>query len=201
MPINLSDYQSYNEVYGCTDNPWDMTRTLGGSSGGSGAALAAGFGALELGSDIGGSVRSPAHYCGVFSHKPTWGIIPMQGQSMPGNQVDFDMSVIGSVAKKAADLNAALMAMKGPYDFQALGLRFDLAKPTKKLKDYKIAIWSDYVAAPVAHSVKKALDKVHRVLKDQGVAVNISARPDFTGIEHMKVFEFLVWSVMGSRLS
>lgn len=201
VPINLSDYQSYNEVYGCTDNPWDITRTPGGSSGGSGAALAAGFGALELGSDIGGSVRSPAHYCGVFSHKPTWGIIPMQGQSMPGNQVDFDMSVIGPVAKTAADLNAALMVMKGPYDFQALGLRFDLAKPTKKLKDYKIAIWSDDAAAPVAQSVKKALDKVHRVLKDQGVTVNISARPDFTGIEHKKVFEFLVWSVMGSRLS
>ena len=79
VPIDLGD-QSYNEKYGTTNNPWDTSRTPGGSSGGSAAALAAGFTALEAGSDIGGS--APAHFCGVFGHKPTWGIVPMQGHEL-----------------------------------------------------------------------------------------------------------------------
>ena len=71
VPVSLADWQSFNPVYGRTGNPWDTTRTPGGSSGGSAAALAAGFTALELGSDIGASIRNPAHYCGVWGHKPT----------------------------------------------------------------------------------------------------------------------------------
>jgi amidase len=71
VPLNLSDWQSFNEVYGTTNNPWDVTRSSGGSSGGSAAALAAGFVPLEFGSDIGGSLRAPAHFCGVFAHKPS----------------------------------------------------------------------------------------------------------------------------------
>ena len=71
VPLMLADYQSYNEIYGTTNNPWDQTRTPGGSSGGSAAALAAGLTGIEAGSDIGSSIRNPAHYCGVYGHKPT----------------------------------------------------------------------------------------------------------------------------------
>jgi len=74
VPLVLGDWQSYNDIYGTTNNPWDTGRTPGGSSGGSAAALAAGFGSLSLGSDIGGSLRVPAHYCGVCAHKPTLGL-------------------------------------------------------------------------------------------------------------------------------
>jgi len=79
VPIVLGDWQSYNEIYGTTNNPWDLGRTPGGSSGGSAAALAAGFGPLSLGSDIGGSLRVPAHYCGVYAHKPTLALVPARG--------------------------------------------------------------------------------------------------------------------------
>src|SRR5262249_43491495 len=84
VPIFLSDWQSYNEIYGTTNNPWDLGRTPGGSSGGSAAALAAGLVPLELGTDIGGSLRAPAHYCGVFSHKPTFDLVPLRGAGPPG---------------------------------------------------------------------------------------------------------------------
>src|SRR5205085_11703972 len=83
VPLNLADIQSYNEVYGTTNNPWDLTRTPGGSSGGSAAALAAGSVPLELGSDIGGSLRAPAHFCGVFAHKPTLDLVPQRGPGPP----------------------------------------------------------------------------------------------------------------------
>ena len=77
VPFELADVQSYNPIYGVTSNPWDITRTPGGSSGGSAAALSAGLSALEAGSDIGGSIRNPAHFCGVYGHKPTYGLVPM----------------------------------------------------------------------------------------------------------------------------
>jgi amidase len=76
VPLQLADFQSYNDIYGTTNNPWNTQRIPGGSSGGSAAALAAGMTGLESGSDIGGSIRNPAHFCGVYGHKPTWGVVP-----------------------------------------------------------------------------------------------------------------------------
>src|SRR5436309_367329 len=84
VPLMLADWQSYNAVYGTTNNPWDLGRTPGGSSGGSSAALCTGLTGIDAGSDIGSSIRNPAHYCGVFGHKPTWGIVPPRGQALPG---------------------------------------------------------------------------------------------------------------------
>ena len=84
VPVDLADWQSYNPVYGTSSNPWNTDHTPGGSSGGSAAALAAGLTGFEIGSDIGGSIRVPAHFCGVFGHKPTWGLLPNYGD--PGHQ-------------------------------------------------------------------------------------------------------------------
>ena len=84
VPLLLGEWQSFNDIYGTTNNPWDLNRTPGGSSGGSSAALAAGFGPLSFGSDIGGSLRVPAHYCGIYAHKPTLGLVPMRGHGVPG---------------------------------------------------------------------------------------------------------------------
>ena len=87
----LADWQTFNAIYGTTNNPWDVTRTPGGSSGGSAAALAAGLTGLEAGSDIGSSIRNPAHYCGVYGHKPTCGIVPPRGQALPGRVAQGDI--------------------------------------------------------------------------------------------------------------
>src|SRR5436309_5660740 len=102
--------QTYNPIFGTTNNPWDLSRSPGGSSGGPAAALAAGLTGLELGSDIGGSVRNPAHYCGVYAHKPTWGIVPLRGHipGPPGTLADTDLGVIGPLARFAGDLEVAL---------------------------------------------------------------------------------------------
>ncbi len=114
VPLMLADWQSYNAVYGTTNNPWDLARSPGGSSGGSAAALAAGLTGIEAGSDIGASIRNPAHYCGVFGHKPTYGICPPRGQALPGRVAAGDISVIGPLARSADDLAIALAAMAGP---------------------------------------------------------------------------------------
>src|SRR5262245_30010510 len=107
VPIRLGDWQSYNEVYGTTNNPWNRDRTPGGSSGGAAAALAAGLVPLEFGSDIGGSLRAPAHFCGVFSHKPSLDLVPQRGSGPPQASpvpVRGDLAVIGPMARSAADL-------------------------------------------------------------------------------------------------
>src|SRR6516164_5899583 len=88
--------------------------TPGGSSGGASAALAAGLTALEIGSDIGGSIRNPAHYCGVYGHKPSYGIAPPRGQALPGNVAASDISVIGPLGRSAADIALALDIIAGP---------------------------------------------------------------------------------------
>ena len=123
VPFALADWQSYNDIYGTTNNPWDLDRTPGGSSGGSAAALASGYVALELGSDIGGSLRVPAHYCGVFAHKPTYGILPGRGQTPPGVLAlpsSIDLAVVGPMARSAADLSLAMDILAGPDETDAI---------------------------------------------------------------------------------
>ena len=141
VPLLLADNQSYNAIYGTTNNPWDMSRTPGGSSGGSAAALAAGLTGIDAGSDIGGSVRNPAHFCGVFTHKPTWGVVAPKGQALPGSYAYSDISVIGPMARGADDLEVALDAMAGPDEIDAVAWKVDLpASAAASLKDLRIAV-------------------------------------------------------------
>jgi amidase len=141
VPLMLADHQSYNEIYGTTNNPWDVSRTPGGSSGGSAAALAAGLTGIEAGSDIGGSIRNPAHYCGVFGLKPTWGVIAPKGQALPGTHAYADLSVIGPITRGAEDLELALDAMAGPDEIDGTAWKLNL--PTcaaKSLRDLRVAV-------------------------------------------------------------
>ena len=141
VPLYLGDWQSFNAIYGTTNNPWDVKRAPGGSSGGSAAALAAGLTGLEAGGDIGSSIRNPAHFCGVFGHKPTWGIVPRAGQALPWQTAPVDIDVVGPLARSADDLAVALAAMAGPDEIDGAGWQLRLAPPRqKRLRDFKVAV-------------------------------------------------------------
>jgi amidase len=141
VPLMLADWQSYNAVYGTTGNPWDTRRTPGGSSGGSSAALCAGLTGIEAGSDIGSSIRNPAHYCGVFGHKPTYGLITVRGQALPGVVAASDISVVGPLARSAADLDVALDIMAGPDPDDGAYMKVALPKCERtSLKQFRVAV-------------------------------------------------------------
>ena len=201
VPIRLADFQSYNEVYGQTNNPWDRSRTPGGSSGGSAAALAAGLTGFETGSDIGGSIRNPAHYCGVFGHKPTWNLLPMRGHAMPGVLTPSDISVIGPLSRSAKDLMTGVEVMAGPDEIQEAGYALDLALPGKKtLGEFRVAVWMNDAIAPVSREVESRVGKVAQAFKDAGATVDENARPPFQPSHSHEVYENLLWSTMASRL-
>ncbi|HEX5165428.1 MAG TPA: amidase [Thermomicrobiales bacterium] len=146
LPTFAGDAQTYNDLFGTTNNPWDIERTPGGSSGGSTAAIAAGLSALELGSDIGGSLRIPAHYCGVYTLKPTHGIVPERGHipPLPGSLSETDVMAIGPLARDARDLDLCLSVIAGPDVDRAVGWRLELPPPRHDaLADYRIAVWLD----------------------------------------------------------
>ena len=150
VPANLADFQTYNPLYGTTGNPWDIDRTPGGSSGGSAAALAAGLSALDAGSDIGGSIRNPAHFCGVYGHKPTWGIVPMAGHELLEHTPDADLSVCGPLARSADDLALALDTMAGAPGRERRGWRHraTAAGVQSSYGDLRVAVWPDDDLSP-----------------------------------------------------
>jgi amidase len=175
VPIVLSDWQSYNDIYGTTNNPWDPSRTPGGSSGGAAAALAAGYISLELGSDIAGSLRAPAHYCGVFSHKPSQGLLPSRGHVPPAAEAlprDVDLAVIGPLARSAADLALALELLAGPDEPQATAYRLTLPPPRHAdLKEFRVLVIDDHPLMPTAASVRGAIDRLAERLASAGATV------------------------------
>jgi Asp-tRNA(Asn)/Glu-tRNA(Gln) amidotransferase A subunit family amidase len=174
VPLMLGDWQSYNDIYGTTNNPWDLNRSPGGSSGGSSAALAAGFGPLSLGSDIGGSLRTPAHYCGVYAHKPTLNLLPPRGHAIPGTTPrEADLAVVGPMARSAADLDLLLEVTAGPDEARA-GIAYRLALPPARhnaLKAYRVLVINDHPSLPTAASVRTALDRLAQRLVKAGVTV------------------------------
>jgi amidase len=176
LPAGLTDWQSYNGVYGTTNNPWDIGRTPGGSSGGSAAALAAGFVTLELGSDIGGSLRAPAHFCGVFAHKPSLDLVPTRGWGPPGLSaipIRGDMAVAGPMARSAADLALELDVLAGPDElWDGIGYRLALPPPRHdSLSGFRVLVIDKHPLCPTAASVSAALETLGERLAKQGCAV------------------------------
>ena len=180
VPLNLADFQSYNDIYGTTRNPWDPSRTPGGSSGGAAAALAAGLTGLESGSDIGGSIRNPAHYCGVYGHKPTWGIVPPQGHALPNMVAGPDIAVCGPLARSAEDLALAMDVLACAEPLDRPGWQLKLPKPRKRsLGEFKVAIWPTDDLAPVAQEVADRAVRIGEMLAKLGAQVSDRARPAF----------------------
>ena len=201
VPLSLADFQSYNDIYGTTSNPWNLERIPGGSSGGSAAALSAGLTGFEIGSDIGGSIRNPAHFCGVFGHKPTWGLLPPRGHTPTATLAQPDLAAIGPLGRSSVDLELGLQIMAGPDEIDSAGYSLDLQKPSQKtLSEYRIAVWANDDISPVAKEVADRVKAVAQAVADAGGHFDSDARPDMDIEEGNDVYLTLLFSVMASRM-
>jgi amidase len=201
VPVGLADWQSYNPIHGATNNPWHLEHTPGGSSGGSAAALAAGLTGLEIGSDIGGSIRVPAHYCGVFGHKPTWTLCPTRGQSLTGAAAMGDISVIGPMARSADDLRIGLDIIAGP-DPAETELAITLPPPrARRLDELRIAVWPSQDGQPTDVETVDKLEALARSLRREGAKVSLTARPEFDPTEAFHLYLRLLNAALSARMS
>ena len=195
VPFFSGDLQSYNDVYGTTNNPWDVTRGPGGSSGGAAAALAAGLTPLEIGSDIGGSIRTPSHLCGVFGHKPSFNLVSKRGHvpGLPGALFTGDLSVVGPMGRSARDLEIALSMIMGPDDFDGVGIAPALPEPrARDPRELTVATWFDDPACPVDAENVKLMEAAATALEQAGAVVHRDARPDFTFEEAFEIYATLL---------
>ncbi|HSC19050.1 MAG TPA: amidase family protein [Rhizomicrobium sp.] len=167
VPYMLGDWQSYNAVSGTTNNPYDLNRVPGGSSGGAAAALACGITALEIGSDIGGSLRTPASFCGVYALKPTWGVLPMRGHipPLPEQYYELDLGVGGPMARNPEDLRLFWTVLSGKLSER------------KSIRGMRIAVWQEDSNFPLARDVRDGVARAAHALEAQGAIVKPIASP------------------------
>ena len=168
VPVMAGDWQSFNGIYGTSNNPWDITRTTGGSSGGAASALATGITSLEIGSDIGGSLRVPASYCGVYSHKPSWGAVSPFGHvpPSPGTRSTRDLNVVGPMARSARDLSLL---------FHVIAERPERAITAPA--QIRVGLWLDEPSFPLDPQVRTVIETYAKVLAATGVSVEPIASP------------------------
>jgi amidase len=202
VPRTLGDWQSYNDIYGTTNNPWDLQRTPGGSSGGSAAALAAGYVSLALGSDIGGSLRVPSHFCGTFAHKPSRPLLPGRGHTPPGAPAlpaPPDLAVVGPMTRNAADLSFATDLLAGPDEVEAIAYRLALPPPRATgLKDFRVLVIDTHPLLPTSAVIRAGLDRIALGLEKAGakVARHSALLPDLDMIS--KSYTMLLLSFLGA---
>jgi amidase len=179
LPLYAGDIQTFNDVYGLTRNPWDTERTVGGSTGGGAAALAAGFTLLELGSDIGGSIRCPAHYCGVYGIKPSWWAISKRGHipGPPGSIAEPDLSVAGPMGRSVADLELGMQVLTAPGVQGIPGAVLPPPSPeVAQLSGCRVGLWIDDPVGPVSSEMRRALESLGRELESVGAVVRTDVR-------------------------
>jgi amidase len=197
LPLYAGDIQTYNEVFGVTNNPWDRGCCAGGSSGGAAAALAARLTPLELGSDIGGSIRNPAHYCGVTGLKPTFGIVPIRGHipGPPGSLSEGDIGVAGPMARTVPDLELALDVLAGPDETRAAAWRLELPPPrADALGGYRVATWLDDPYAPIDRSVGELVERAVGTLAEGGAKIDEGAS---LGVDLQEIAEVFIQLLVG----
>jgi amidase len=170
VPVDLTDWQSFNPVYGRTSNPHDPARSPGGSSGGSAAAVASGMAACDYGTDIGGSVRVPAHFCGIWGHKTTWGLVSKRGHDSPAYSRrkgfiaahDSALSVAGPLARNAADL--AILT--------EIGGEVPLRRRAKPLAECRLLALTDLPGSPLDESVRAPTEAAYEALARAGIVID-----------------------------
>ena len=204
VPPMLADWQSTNPVYGRTNNPWDLGRTPGGSSGGSAAAIAAGLSALEVGSDIGGSIRVPAAFCGIYGHRPSETLLPRSGQfpfpPLPNTAVV--MGVQGPLARSAEDLEMALGVLAGPEVGEDVAWKVTLPPARHEhLRDFRVAVLPPIPWLPLDDQISAALQDVAGRLAKLGAVVK-EIQPDGLGDhrEYHGFYRTLLSAVTGARV-
>lgn len=197
VPLLLMDSQAFNAIYGVTNNPWNVARTPGGSSGGTAASLAAGTAFLSIGSDIGGSIRTPASFCGIYGHKPTLDIVSLTGHLPGGLQSDPGFStllaVAGPMARSAADLDAALRVLAVPDPPDAKAVRFALPPPRRQnLRDFRVRYVLEDPAVPVSAETKAVLESVVRAIEKSGAKIEPGWPANFRFPELLETYLFLL---------
>ncbi|OBA96286.1 amidase [Mycobacteriaceae bacterium 1482268.1] len=201
-PALAGDWQTYNPIFGTTNNPWDPARTTGGSSGGAAAAVATGMTALELGSDIGGSIRFPSNWCGVCGHKPTWGIVSQAGHlpPAPGMLAGTDLAVVGPLARDVTDLELALEVIAGAAGREAIGWRLELPPPrATTLGDLRLALWLDDPAYPVDAEVSTVLASAVDTLRAGGAQL-VDARPAVDLTDVVRLYQQFLYPILLSTM-
>ena len=202
VPYRIADWQSFNAIYGTTNNPWNLERTPGGSSGGAAAALATSMSSLEIGSDIGASIRNPAHYCGLFGHNPSYGIVPLHGHQPPGHSAFLDLLVGGPLARSTPDLKAALDILSGAagHEEKAWTLRLPAARKTT-LGEFRVAAMLESPVCaqddPLTQQLHSALDR----LRAAGANISEVARPNLDFEHYHHVYLLLLRAATGTILS
>jgi amidase len=203
VPLFLNDWQSYNQLYGTTNNPWDTTRTAGGSSGGSTAALAAGLAFLSPGTDRSGSLRVPAHFCGVYGHKPSHNVVPLRGwvPSPPNGPPPLPepLAVAGPLARTASDLLLAMHVLGGPEGTDALAYRWSMPAPRRtRLRDYRVGFVLDDPACPVDAPVRTCLEDAVAALAKAGVTLREGWPPGVDPRAQHDTYRYLLVSLLGA---
>ena len=202
-PTLAGDWQTYNPIFGTSSNPWDTNRTTGGSSGGAAAAVATGMTALELGSDIAGSIRVPSNWCGVCGHKPTWGVVPQRGHlpPAPGTLASTDLNVIGPIARDVDDLELALGVLAGAAGLAAVGWRLELPAPRgATLRELRLALWLDDPAYPVDPEVGQVLESATAALRAGGARL-VDARPKLPLPDVVRTYQQLLYPILLSTMA
>jgi amidase len=199
VPVNLADWQSYNPIYGTTNNPWDLKRTPGGSSGGSAAALAAGLGYLSAGTDIGGSIRVPSSFCGIYGHKPTLDLVSLRGHQPGGASTPPGFStllaVAGPMARSANDLPAALKVLGGPEGWDARAWKWELPPPRgRKLNEFRVGYVLDDPIAPPAPDVRAVLEKALDTVSRAGAKMKPGWPPAFQPSALLATYRFMLFA-------
>ena len=207
LPAFAQDFQTYNDVFGQTNNPWDLSKTPGGSSGGAAAALCAGMTALDIGSDLGGSIRNPAHFCGLYGHKPSFNLVSLQGHippmpgAFPGDYAPIgEIAVAGPLARSARDLKLVMDLLVKPSKPDRVAWRLKLPPPRRERFDqFKIGLWMDDVAVPVDRQVGDCIQKMVDGLVTSGARIE-DRKPDIDFSHSYEVFWHLIVAATGAGL-